>query len=233
MDRLLLNRLNLQRVELLVENLAKIHGDRFVDLLPEMCAEDLDQRDLQRGNLAVHENAGEVELHLEANVDIGAVDRGRPPEGEPTVGDLVQTGPLRVGQFLVLHRFLKARSLLPEETLPRGEVRPLEQRVLQDTLHAAERLDHVGAVVVEVPQLSIVPLVRPPERIEPEQAVLLEMRPDAPALIVRERVPILLEQSVDAWDAAVPGVLQVLQGQPPVLRLSLLPLEGIFRPDPL
>ena len=68
---------------------------------------------------------------------------------------------------------------------------------------------------------------------EPEQAVLLEMRPDAPALIVRERVPILLEQSVDAWDAAVPGVLQVLQGQPPVLRLSLLPLEGIFRPDPL
>ena len=41
--------------------------------------------------------------------------------------------------------------------------RALKQRVLQDTLNASERLDHVGAVVVQVPQLAIMPLVSPPE----------------------------------------------------------------------
>ena len=74
-NRLLLNRLNLQRVELLVKHLAQVHGDGLVDLLPEMRAEDLDEGDLERGNLAVHEDAGEVELHLEAHVDVGSVDR--------------------------------------------------------------------------------------------------------------------------------------------------------------
>ena len=75
MNRLLLNRLNLQRVELLVKHLAQVHGDGLVDLLPEMRSEDLDEGDLQRGNLAVHEDAGEVELHLEAHVDVGSVNR--------------------------------------------------------------------------------------------------------------------------------------------------------------
>mmetsp|Transcript_15271 Transcript_15271/g.46146 ORF Transcript_15271/g.46146 Transcript_15271/m.46146 type:complete len:374 (-) Transcript_15271:3477-4598(-) len=46
-------------------------------------------------------------------------------------------------------------------------------------------------------------------------------------------MPVFLEQGVDAGDASVPGVLQVLQRQPPRLRLRLLPLQGVLRPHPL
>ena len=97
--------------------------------------EDLDEGDLQRGNFAMHEDARQVQLHLETHVHIGAVDGGGPPQCEPPVGDLVQPRALRVGEFLVLHALLKAAGLLPEETLPRGEIGSLEQSVLQDTLH--------------------------------------------------------------------------------------------------
>ena len=105
--------------------------------------------------------------------------------------------------------------------------------MLQNALHPAERLDHVRAVVVEVPELPVVPRVRPPKRVQPQKAVLLEVRAHAPALVVGERVSVLLEQRVDARDAPVPGVLQVLQRQPAVLRLRLLPLQRVLGPDPL
>jgi len=78
-----------------------------------MSSEDLDQRDLERRDLAVHEDAREVQLDLEPDVDIGTVDRRRPPQREATVWDLVQTRALGVGQLLVLHRLLKAAGLLP------------------------------------------------------------------------------------------------------------------------
>lgn len=54
---------------------------------------------------------------------------------------------------------------VPEQPLPGWEVGPLEQRVLQDPLDSAERLYHVRAVVVQVPQFAVVPLVGPPERV--------------------------------------------------------------------
>lgn len=41
--------------------------------------------------------------YLETDVDVGPVDSGRPPEREPSVRDLVETGALRVRQLLVLH----------------------------------------------------------------------------------------------------------------------------------
>ena len=41
-----------------------------MDLLPQVRAEDLDQRDLQRRDLPVHEDARQVELHLEACVSM-------------------------------------------------------------------------------------------------------------------------------------------------------------------
>eukprot|EP00964_Phaeocystis_antarctica_P078146 scaffold48598_cov65-Phaeocystis_antarctica.AAC.1 len=232
-DGLLLHGLDLERVELLVENLAEVHHDGLVHLLPQVRAEDLDERDLERRDLAVHEDARQVELHLEAHVDVGAVDRGRPPEREAPVGDLVEAGALRVGELLVLHALLEARGLLPEQALPRGEVGALEEGVLEDALDAAERLDHVGAVVVEVPQLAVVPLVRPPEGVLPHDLELLELRAHAPALVVGQRVPVLLEEGVDARDAAVPAVLEVLERQPPVLRVGLLPLERVLGPDAL
>ena len=96
--------------------LTEVHDDALVHLLPEMSAEDLDQRDLERRDLAVHEDPGEIELDLEADVDVGAVDRWRPPQREATVWNLVETRALRVGQLLVLHRLLKPARLLPVRT---------------------------------------------------------------------------------------------------------------------
>lgn len=54
---------------------------------------------------------------------------------------------------------------LPEETLPGREVGALEECVLQDTFHPSKSLYHVCPVVVQVPQLAVVTLVCPPERI--------------------------------------------------------------------
>lgn len=68
-----------------------------------MCSEDLNQRDLQSGDLTVHENTSQIELDLETNVDIGSVDGGRPPHCESTIRDLRKTGTLSVGQTLVFH----------------------------------------------------------------------------------------------------------------------------------
>ena len=42
----------------------------FVDLLPQVRPEDLDQRDLQRRNLPVHEDARQIQLDLEACVSM-------------------------------------------------------------------------------------------------------------------------------------------------------------------
>mmetsp|Transcript_35223 Transcript_35223/g.88355 ORF Transcript_35223/g.88355 Transcript_35223/m.88355 type:complete len:558 (+) Transcript_35223:1414-3087(+) len=206
-DGLLLHRLDLQRVQLLVKHLAQVHHQALVDLLPQMGAHDLDERDLERGDLAVHEDACQVELHLEADINIGAVDGGAPPQREAAVGDLVQTAALRVGQLLVLHALLKAAGLLPEQTLPGGEVRALEQRVLQDALHAPQRLNNVCAVIVEVPELAVVTLMSPPEGVLAQHLEHFELGAHAPALVVRQRVAVLLEEGVDARDAAVPGVL--------------------------
>ena len=63
----------------------------------------------------MHEYSCEVELDLEADVDVGPVDGWGPPEGEPTVGDLVQTGPLRIRQLFVLHRLLESGRLTNEK----------------------------------------------------------------------------------------------------------------------
>ena len=51
---------------------------RLVDLLPEVRSKDLDERNLQRGNLAVHEDARQVELHLEADVHLRGASRFGP-----------------------------------------------------------------------------------------------------------------------------------------------------------
>ena len=74
MDSFLLHGLDAESLELLIEDLTQIHNHRFVDLLPQMGTEDLDEGDLESGNLAVQENAGQIELDLETNVDVGTVD---------------------------------------------------------------------------------------------------------------------------------------------------------------
>ena len=230
MDRFLLHRFNLQSVQLLIKDLTKIHDDRLVDLLPQVSTEDLNQRDLQRRNLAVHENARQIQLDLETDVDVGSVDGRRPPEGEATVGNLIQTRPLGVGQLLVLHRLFETGGLLPKETFPRREVGPLEERVLQDAFDTSQRLDHVGTVVVEVPQFAVVALVGPPEGILLQHLVLFEFRADAPSFIVGQSVSILLEERVDARNTAIPAVFQVFQCQTAVLSRRLPDVSARTRP---
>ena len=54
-----------------------------MDLLPQVCTEDLDQRDLENTRL--------IELHLETDIHIGAIDGRTPPQREPMVRNLVKT----------------------------------------------------------------------------------------------------------------------------------------------
>lgn len=75
MDGFFLDSLNIEGFQLNIEDLAEIHDDGFVDFLPEMCTEDLNQGDLQCGDLTVHENTCEIELNLETDVDVCSVDR--------------------------------------------------------------------------------------------------------------------------------------------------------------
>lgn len=123
-------------------------------------------------------------------------------------------------------------DLLPEETLPSREVRSLEERVLKDRLDSSKGSDDVDSVVVELPELSVVPLGRPPERVVLEELVLLPVDPDSPSLVIRERVSVLLEERVDSGDSSIPRVLEILEREPSVLSGGLLPLHRVLAPDP-
>ena len=59
--------------------------------------------------------------------------------------------------------------------------------MFQDAFHSTERLDHIGAVIVQIPQLSVVLLMRPPERVLLQDLILLEILSDAPALVIGQR----------------------------------------------
>ncbi|KAK0934838.1 hypothetical protein LTS01_026167, partial [Friedmanniomyces endolithicus] len=61
-----------------------------------MSAEDLDEGDLERRDLAMQEDAGEIKLDLETDVDVGAVDGRTPPECETAVRNLIETRTLGV-----------------------------------------------------------------------------------------------------------------------------------------
>lgn len=116
-----------------------------------------------------HEDTREIELDLKTDINVCAIDGRTPPQGESTIGNLVQTGTLGVGKLLVPHRLFEAGRLLPEETLPGGEVGALEQRMLEDTFDTSQGRDDIDTVVVQLPELSVVSLRSPPERIAKEQ----------------------------------------------------------------
>lgn len=101
----------------------------------------------------------------ENNPYIGSVYSWRPPQCKPSVWNLIQPRSLCICQFLVLHRFFKATGLFPEQTLPRGKVSPFEQGVFKNALHTTQSLNHVCAVVVQVPKFAIMSLMCPPEGI--------------------------------------------------------------------
>lgn len=51
-------------------NLTKIHDDALVNLLPQVGPKDLNEGDLQCGDLSVHEDSSQIKLHLETHVDL-------------------------------------------------------------------------------------------------------------------------------------------------------------------
>lgn len=61
----------------------------------------------------------QIQLHLETDVDIGTIDRRRPPESETTIRNLIQAGTLCISQFLKLHGLFEARRTLPEQPFPK------------------------------------------------------------------------------------------------------------------
>ena len=96
--------------------------------LPQVSSENLNEGNLQGWDFAVHENSCQIELDLETNVDISPIDGWRPPQGKSSIGNLVQTGPLCVGQLFVLHGFFETRCFFPEKTFPCGEIGSLKNR---------------------------------------------------------------------------------------------------------
>ena len=71
--------------------MALIHHNAFVDFLPQMRSEDLNERDLKCRDLAMHEYSSQIELYLETDIHISSVDCGRPPKSKPTIWDLVES----------------------------------------------------------------------------------------------------------------------------------------------
>ena len=99
----------------------------------------------------LHEDTRQIQLHLETNVDIGAIDRRTPPEREKTVRNLIETGALSVRELLVSHRLFETGRLLPEQTLPRREVRALEECMLEDSFYTSQCSNYIYSVVVQLP----------------------------------------------------------------------------------
>jgi hypothetical protein len=91
----------------------------------------------------------------------------------------------------------KNTNLFPEQTLPGGEERALEECVLQNTFDTAQRLDHIGTVVVQRPELTVVTTVCPPEHVYTQRLIALEIGANTPTLVVGQCVTILLEECVD------------------------------------
>lgn len=73
MDGFLLDCFDFQGFHLHIEDLTQVHHDAFVDFLPKMGPENLNQGDLQGGNLTMHEDTSQIELNLETNINIGTI----------------------------------------------------------------------------------------------------------------------------------------------------------------
>jgi hypothetical protein len=84
----------------------------------------------------------------------------------------------------------------PKEPLPTRESRSLEERVLQDRLHTTQGLDDIRPIRVQVPELAVVALARPPEGVGLHVLVDLELCPSTETLVEAECAAVLLKQRV-------------------------------------
>ena len=105
--------------------------------------------------------------------------------------------------------------------------------MLKNGLDTTKCLYHICSVCVEVPQLTVVALACPPEGVALHVLVDLELGPGSETLVEAKGAAILLEQSVDSGQAAVPAILEILQGESSVLLMRLLSLLRVLHPDTL
>lgn len=84
--------------------------------------------------------------------------------------------------------------------------------MLKNAFNTTQSLNHIRSVVVQIPQFSVVPLMRPPERVLLQDLVGLELRSHSPTFIVGQRVAVLLEERVNAGNTTVPAVVQIFEG---------------------
>jgi hypothetical protein len=87
----------------------------------------------------------------------------------------------------------------PKEPLPTRESRCLEERVLQDRLHTTQGLDDIRPIRVQVPELAVVALARPPEGVGLHVLVDLELGPGTETLVEAEGAAVFLEKSINSW----------------------------------
>lgn len=105
--------------------------------------------------------------------------------------------------------------------------------MFKNAFDTTEGLDHVCAVVIEVPEFSVVASVGPPEWVLFQDLVLLEILSDTPAFIVGEGQAILLEERVDSWDTVIPGFHEFFGVESSILRERFLLFECVLCPDTL
>jgi hypothetical protein len=105
-----------------------------------MRSEDLNERDLKGRDFPVHEDSGQIQLNLEADINTRPIDCRRPPKGEAPIRNLNEATALSIGQLFILHLLLETASFLPEKPLPGREICTLKERMLQDSLDSTERL---------------------------------------------------------------------------------------------
>lgn len=105
--------------------------------------------------------------------------------------------------------------------------------MLQDALNSSQSLDHVSSVVVQIPELTVVFLVGPPEGVLLEQLILLELLPHSPSFVVGEGQSVFLEEGVYTGNTVIPTFLQIVKRQSSVLSLCLLSFNCIFCPNSL
>ena len=77
-------------------------GKTWRTLLPQVGAEDLNQTNLEGGDLSVHEDTGQIKLDLETDVYICAIDSRAPPQRKPSVGVWFRPDPWAFVRFLYL-----------------------------------------------------------------------------------------------------------------------------------
>jgi len=68
-----------------------------------------------------------------------------------------------------------------EKSLPCWEIGSLEESVLKNSFNSSKSLNHISAIIVELPQLSVMFVMGPPEWIDFEDLILLEIQSNTPS----------------------------------------------------